>query len=288
MKISALTVFVWCIAISMIVITYGLSKRAPIMGTVANYMKYRDGMAQEQKKWRMAVKKVNDAETLGKQTVQTWNSIAQAHTLPATPDPDGIDLSENGFQLAAQIPVYRNRLQAMVNNQVKAGGVKVVQGPLVPPPPLDPTLNGDKIVSEYFHYPALPAPVLVFDLGNVTVQGTFQQISDNVKAWSRMPHFLAVADGLRLQGTSPNLTGTYAVSIVGFVDVPKDEKGQPKMIFPPMPEGSRLVSAPAGGQGGGPADAQIPPKGGPGKGAGNKAGARVPGRNAGGGGAGGG
>ena len=260
------------------------------MGAVDSWMKYRDGMAQEQKKWRQAVKKVQDAEALGRQTVQQWNTISQAHTLPASPDPDGIDLTANGFQLAAQIPAYRNRLQAMVNNQVKVGGVTVVQGPFVPPPPLDQTLNGDKIVAQYFHFPALPAPVLVFDLGNVTVTGTFQQISDNVKAWSRMPHFLAVADGLRLQGTSPNLTGTYAVSIVGFVDIPKDEKGQPKLIFPPIPEGTQLVVATAPTPG---ADAKVPAKGGGPAAAGaakppQGKGARVPGRGTGNGQAGGG
>src|SRR5438128_92563 len=102
MKISPLTVFVWCIAISMIAITYGLSKRDPVMKTVQNYVKYRDGMRDEQKKWRLAVKKVNDAEALGQQTVQQWKQISQAHTLPASPDPFGIDLTIDGWRLAMQ------------------------------------------------------------------------------------------------------------------------------------------------------------------------------------------
>jgi hypothetical protein len=241
MKISPWTIFVWCVAISMITITYGLAKRQPILKTVDNYVKYREDEKQEQLKWKQVANKVTNSINLGQSTVQKWNQIAQAQTLPPAPDPLGIDLSVDQETLLKRIMDYRNSLQQAVNNQVKAGGVTVIQGPVVPLPPLE----GDKIVSDYFHYPAKPAPVLVFDLGQVTVQGTYQQISDNIRAWSRMPHFLAVADGLTLQGTSPKLTANYAVSIVGFVAMPAG-----KQIFPALPEGSRLISAgvPAAGQ----------------------------------------
>jgi hypothetical protein len=270
MKISPLTIFVWCIAISMIAITYGLSKRDPIMKTTENWVKYRDSMAAEQRKWRLAVKKVQDATTLAKATVVEWQNIAGAHTLPTVPDPNGIDLTLDGWRLAMEMSNYRNKLQAMVNAQVKAGGVTVVQGPVVPTPPAE----GDRIISGYFNYPPLTTPVLVFNLGNITVTGTYQQITDNVKAWSRMPHFLAVADGLRLNGTSPRLTGNYAVTIVGFVKVPTDPLGVPKGIFPPLPEGGRVMPTPPPAGGGGPVNATQP---------GNQPaqgrGARVPGRN---------
>jgi hypothetical protein len=250
MKISPITVLVWCIAIAMIAITYGLSKRQPTMETVEKYKVYRDGMRAEQLKWRQAVDKVKATTALGRQAVAQWNQIAAAHTMPAVPDPLAIDLSIDGGRLAMQMPAYRNKIQAMINTQVKAGGVTVIQGPVLPPAPTQP----DTIVASYFHFP-LPSttPVLVFDLGNITVTGTYQQIADNVRAWKNMPHFLAVADGLRLNGTSPKLTGTYTVSIVGFVAMPKDPvTGAPKAIFPPLPEGSRIVSLlgqlpPAGG-----------------------------------------
>jgi hypothetical protein len=240
------------------------------MKTVANWKKYRDAMQAEQMKWPAAEKKVKDAEALGTLTVQQWKNISQAHTLPASPDPNGIDLTIDGWRLAWEMPNFRNRLQAMLNQQVKVGGVKVVQGPVIPLPNLD----GDKIISSYFHYPPLNAPVLVFDLGNITVRGTYQQISDNVKAWRDMPRFLAVADGLRLNGTSPNLTGVYQVSIVGFVDLPKDPNGNPKPIFTTPAEGTRLVAAPP--EGGAPA-------GGGKRGPKTGGGARVPGRAGGGG-----
>jgi hypothetical protein len=248
MKISPFTILVACIAISMIVLTYGFSKRQPTMVTVENYNKYRDAMRTEQAKWPQAVAKVQAATKQGQQVVNDWNAIAATHTMPASPDPLGIDLTIDGYRLATLMPQYRNKIQALVNNQVKIGGVTVVQGPVVPLPPA----SGDQVVSGYFHFPQIDSPVLVFDLGTITVTGTYQQIADNVKAWKNMPHFLAVADGLRLQGTSPKLTGTYAVSIVGFVAVPKDANGNPMGIFPPLPEGAKIVSdltpvLPAGG-----------------------------------------
>ena len=43
------------------------------------------------------------------------------------------------------------------------------------------------------------------------------QIMANVRAYKSMPRYLAVADGLAISGTSPNLTGTYNLSIVGFI-----------------------------------------------------------------------
>jgi len=284
MKISGLTIFLGFVAIAMITLTYGFAKRQPVMKTVENWKNYRDKMRAEQAKWKQADDKVLDAAKKGQAKVAEWNQISQSHTLPSIPDPFGIDLSLDGERLAMQMPAYRNRLQAMVNNQVKAGGVTVVQGPVVPLPPL----QGDKIVASYFNYPAINTPVLVFNLGTITVQGTFQQISDNVKAWSNMPHFLAVADGLRLQGTSPKLTGTYAVTIVGFVALPPN-----KGIFPPVPDGARIASLiqtpPPTGAPGAPATTPAPPAKGTAaaaaKGAAaNKGGARVPGRNQGGGG----
>lgn len=122
-------------------------------------------------------------------------------------------------------------MQKMLNQQVKAGGIRVISGPTIPPPPGDPT----QILLSYFNYPGLP-PVVIFDLGTVTVQGTYQQITDNIEAWSNMPHFLAVADGLKLQGTSPILTATYQVSIVGFL-----QTDPTRPIFPPVPPEGQLV-----------------------------------------------
>ena len=42
-------------------------------------------------------------------------------------------------------------------------------------------------------------------------------IAQNIMAWSDMPDYFAVADGLTISGTSPELSATYNVVIVGFV-----------------------------------------------------------------------
>ena len=63
---------------------------------------------------------------------------------------------------------------------------------------------------------------------------------DNVRAYKTMPHYLAVADGLRIDGTSPNLTGTYNLTIVGFI--------RAKKIAPAVNEGA--AAAATGGFGG--------------------------------------
>ena len=79
--------------------------------------------------------------------------------------------------------------------------------------------------------------------GGVVVQGTYAQIAANVRGWSRMRKYLAVASGLALSGTSPNLTGTYNLTIVGYIRGDK--------VYPAVPEG-----AAAGGAGGGAAPAR--------------------------------
>lgn len=219
---------------SAIALGWGYREWDPNMKEVRSWKTYRDGLIAESKKAPAAIKRVKDAEALANQAVSRWQTIAATRTLPPTLAQGGIDLGLNGWELQVQAPLFRNSIQKMVNNQVKVGGVKVIAGPTVPAPPTDAA----QIISQYFNVPVLP-PVVIFDLGTVTVQGTYKQITDNMRAWSRMPHFLAVADGLSLRGTSPRLIGTYAVSLVGFVQTTKP-------IFPPLPEGGRLVSAGGG------------------------------------------
>ena len=238
MKLSGIVVLAFFIMVSAIILAVGYSQYDPTMKEVASWVAYRDGLRDESKNFNKAVKRETDAEAMAQKAVNDWNAIAATRTLPDSLDQGGIDLSMNEYQLAIIIPTFRNSIQKAVNNQVKLGGVKVISGPTIPAPPSDPT----KILLSYFNYPGLP-PVVIFDLGTVTVQGTYQQITDNIEAWSNMPHYLAVADGLRLQGTSPILTATYQVSIVGFLQT--DPIHRP--IFPPVPQGGQLVvAAPAG------------------------------------------
>lgn len=235
MKLSAIVVLAFFIMVSAIILAVGYSQYDPTMKEVASWVTYRDGLRDAQRQFPKAVVRELDAEKRAKQAVDEWNAIAATRTLPDSLQQGGIDLSMNELQLALVVPTFRNSVQKAVNDQVKVGGVKVVNGPVVPLPPSDPT----KILLSYFNYPGLP-PVVIFDLGTVAVQGTYQQITDNVEAWSRMPHYLAVSDGLRLQGTSPILTGTYSVSIVGFL-----QTDPTRPIYPAVPPGGQLVTTAA-------------------------------------------
>lgn len=124
-----------------------------------------------------------------------------------------IDLGVDPFTLTMTAPAFRDKVQTAVNRQIKTGGVEVVNGPLIPFPDTDPAT----LMQSYFNFTRLPFPVVIFDLGTITVTGTYAQIVANVEGWTNMPDYFAVADGLVLTGTSPKLTATYAVSIVGFL-----------------------------------------------------------------------
>jgi hypothetical protein len=151
----------------------------------------------------------------------------------------GINLNVNAFQLAVDTRRFRNNVQRAVNKQVISGGVKVLS--LAPIPGIDVNAPANSILASYYNYPTIAFPVVIYDLGQVEVEGTYEQILANVRSWSRMPRYLAVADGLTLSGTAPRLRGTYNVSIVGYI--------RTNGIFPPVPE---AASAAATGPGGGP------------------------------------
>ena len=169
---------------------------------------------------------------------KAWAAYVATRTPGTSLRDGGIDLSVNAWQLTVDTPKYRNAIQQAVNAQVKKGGVKVINSPLVPL--VDASTPANQILASFFNYPAIQFPVVIFDFGTITVQGTYKQIMDNVRAYKSMPHYLAVADGLRIDGTSPNLTGTYNLSIVGFI--------RAKKIAPAVNEG--VAASATGGFGG--------------------------------------
>lgn len=238
MKISWMLIISIGIMLSAIALGFGYRQWEPNMKEIESWKIYRDGLRTEAGKSQQAIKRVQDAEKLAQQKIAEWQTISAARSLPANLNQGGFDIGVHGWQLVLDAPLFRNSMQKMLNTQLKVGGVKVIQGPAIPAPPTDP----GAILATYLNYPVLP-PVVIFDLGTVTVEGTYKQITDNMKAWSTMPHFLAVADGLRLQGTAPKLTGTYAVSIVGFLQTTRPP-------FPPLPEGGRTLAAQTGTGGG--------------------------------------
>lgn len=139
-----------------------------------------------------------------------------------------IDLGVDPFTLVTTAPMFRDKVQNAVNRQLKHGGVEVQTAPLIPFPGTNPAT----LMDSYFNYTRLPYPVVIYDLGNVTVTGTYEQIVQNVEGWTNMPDYFAVTHGLAITGTSPELTATYSVSIVGFLP------GQPN-----GPLGGALVTA---------------------------------------------
>ena len=86
-------------------------------------------------------------------------------------------------------------------------------------------LRADKSVQILQANVALPAPsedpnqvnqpLFVFPLGQVTVQGTFENILRHVERWNRFNR-LVLVDGLQLQGNSPQLVGSYTVTCYIF------------------------------------------------------------------------
>lgn len=233
MKISAWTIIIAGIAFGWTILAFGYFRHwKPNTEEMAKWKVVRDDLRAVAEQMPQAQKRVDDAQKLRDSKVVEWQQIVATRTLPPTIAQGGIDLGISRWQLVIELPKFRNSLQRMVNQQLRAGGVTVVSGPTIPSPANDP--NG--VLASYFNYPALPFPVVIFDLGTVTVEGTYKEISDNINAWTRMPRFLAVADGLRLNGTAPNLTGTYQVTIVGFLQTPRP-------IFPQVPEGGVRIAA---------------------------------------------
>lgn len=183
------------------------------METAQNFKVQGDALQTEIDKGRRANERREAAIEKVKQIGQEWQAIVVRKTPPASVERGGINVNVNRWQLTVDSARYRESLQSAVNRQVKRGGVTVVSGPRVP----EPTQSASAILSEYYNYPGIKFPVSIFNLGQVTVRGTWDQIRANVQGWAEMPNFLATTDGLQVQGTSPNLTATYNLVLVAYV-----------------------------------------------------------------------
>jgi hypothetical protein len=175
-------------------------------------------LPKAQARVRKAIAKVQEA-------AQAWDKYVATKTPPDSLAAHGINLNVNPIQLTVDAPKFRNNAQRELNRQLRVGGVKVLTAPEIP----QPTDSEREILASYFNYPAFSFPVVLWELGNVTVRGTYRQIMQNVRAWSDMPHYLAVVDGLRIDGTTPNLTASYNVTLVGFMRATE--------MYPGIPDG---------------------------------------------------
>jgi hypothetical protein len=259
MKLSPITVYILGLAVAVIALSYGLFYQfIPNSKEASNYAERREELEQEASKLTSAKNRVKAATELVKAKASQWQAVVATRTPPKTLSEGGISLAVNPYQLAVDTRIYRNNLQKAINQQVTAGGVKVLSGPAVPGPGADEPVT--TLLANFYNYPAVGYPVVVRDLGTVTVEGTIEQIYANIRAWRRMPHYLAVADGLRLTGTAPKLTGTYTLSIVGYIRAKDNE------IYPSLEASSGTTAGGAAAPG-----AAGPGAFGPGAGAGASA-----------------
>ncbi|MFM9872078.1 MAG: hypothetical protein ACKVQS_01280 [Fimbriimonadaceae bacterium] len=214
MKLSPISIFLLGLMVAVIALSYGLFQSfIPNNRDAAVYKAWGEKLDAEGAKMNQAVKRVEDAKALVKETSDKWQLTVASKTPPSSVSAGGVNIAVNPYDLTVDSVIFRNSVQKAVNYQLKKGGVVVVQGPTVPAPTDDP----ETILSSYYNYPGTSYPVAIFDLGQVTVRGNFSQISENIRSWSRMPNYLGVADGLIITGTAPNLTATYNVTLVAFV-----------------------------------------------------------------------
>lgn len=237
MKLSFSTYVIMAIGIAIGILSFGYFHQvAPTLTAVGYYKQYHEQLEQEANKMGAVKKRVAKAKADVQAKADAWNAYAATRTPENDVSRDGVSLAVNPYQLTVDTVKFRNSIQRAVNDQVKKGGIKVISVQEVRGL-ANTDESGAEVLSDYYNYPGIKFPVVLLDLGQVTVTGTYEQIMANVRSYKSMPHYLAVTDGLAITGTSPNLTGTYSLSIVGFI--------RGKEIFPASP-----TAAPATGAGG--------------------------------------
>jgi hypothetical protein len=187
-------------------------------------------MAQKRVKVALAQVQAKDA---------AWAVYVANRTPAQSVTRGGIDLDENAYQLGIDTFHFRDSIQRALNAQLRIGGVKVLNAPTIEM--LDPNIEVNSILPTFYNFGPLPFPVVMFDFGAITVQGTYGQIMTHLRSYKNMKNYLAVTDGLTLTGTAPLLTGTYNLSIVGFI--------RGKHIFPPVSEQATAAGIGGGGRG---------------------------------------
>ena len=199
-------------------------------------------------KKRQADQRVAKAKKMVDDKAAEWRTIVATNTPPEALKLGGIDMKVNPQQLIVDSKVYRDSVQAEVNQQLKVGGVKVVGGVNVPT--IQDSETAESLLAGFYNYPAVPFPVVIFDFGTVTVTGTYDQILANVRGYKSMKRYLAVADGLRISGTSPYMTGTYNLTVVGFIRAKEVAPEAKAIIDGGSANGANGAPGGFGGQGG--------------------------------------
>lgn len=214
MKLSGWTIVIIFLFAGLSALSYAFWQVwTPYEEAARNNHTFHDALELQANKQPQAVKRVEKAMQIVNEAAAKWNAVVADKTPADNLVGGGVNVFENPYQLVVDSPKYRDNAQRLLNVQLHQGGVKVVAAPEIP----RPTDSEKDILASYYNYPPSPFPVVVWELGSVTVTGNYQQISKNVRAWSAMPHYLAVVDGLAITGTTPNLTASYNVTLVGFI-----------------------------------------------------------------------
>lgn len=189
-----------------------------------------------QERVRTALEKVSEAE-------QEWKLIADTRT----PSMGRMNLMTHRWQSTVDVRKWHSQVEADLRSWIQKSGVRILQpvqnaevGPFVP----YPTDLPNELVEFYFHYPAIPFPVCVWDLGTITVEGTYDQITNHVRSWTKIPGYVAMVRGLGITGTGSRLRGSYNLVVVAYVNT--------EYVFGGAEQSGRIpdLSAPAQGAGG--------------------------------------
>jgi hypothetical protein len=245
MKLSPWTIYIIGLFLAIPILAFGYFMHyQPDMQEAADKEKVAADFRTEGAKLKKADQRRHDAVKLVEEAAAKWNAVAKVRTPPVGLSAGfAPDLSVNAWQLALDTRKYRNNLQVAINRQLHAAGVEIVNGGFVPD--IDVNAPANSLLASYYNFTTFGFPVVILNLGQIQVTGTtYKQIFDHVKSWANFPHYLAVTDSLALTGTTPSITGTYNLTIVGFIPA--------TTVAPAVPEAQTASTGTSPFGGGGP------------------------------------
>lgn len=235
---------IWLIGISLSAIIicvawfrYWMPQREEAGFVITNY----NAHVAEVRKRDSAIKKKDKAIQDIRVAEMKWANFVETRTPLADTARGGINVNVQPYQLLLDTKRFRNNVQRALNKQLVVGGVKVISGPRIPGVTDQDSPNS--IMANYYNYPSVPFPVVIYDLGTVSIRGTYEQIMSHVRAWKSIPRYLAVTHNLTLNGTAPILDATYSLTLVGYIRYDG--------VHAPVPEGAAPAGNNAPGAGGG-------------------------------------
>ncbi|MCS7209361.1 MAG: hypothetical protein NZ874_07300 [Fimbriimonadales bacterium] len=131
-----------------------------------------------------------------------------------------IDLSDR-LKAWMQYPDMTREIAKKLEAWPLKTGVQRLYEVRLPPPPNDPN--------------AIPALVLVYPFGRVQVRASsFEGLLNHVRKWNEVPNLVVLVDGLEISGMSPQLFGSYTLTVFVY---PRMKGGQPGPNVPSSPQG---------------------------------------------------